>query len=153
MNDDKNTTEPVTGEVVSETQDDTGGAVVLQNLESMIKSHISRIDKIKEENKKFKEMLDSIFENDSVYKDHAEKAKEAAKVKSQTKQQILKQPQAADLNDKIKGSRGELKELQTALSDYLKEFQRMSGVNEIEDEDGTVREIVYVAKLVKRSKR
>jgi len=46
-----------------------------------------------------------------------------------------------------------LKDLQNALSDYLREYQRLSGSNEIEGDDGEVREIVYVAKLVKRTSR
>ena len=37
------------------------------------------------------------------------------------------------------------------LSDYLREYQRLSGSNEIEGEDGELREIVYTAKLVKKS--
>jgi hypothetical protein len=45
------------------------------------------------------------------------------------------------------------KELDTALSDYLREYMRMSGTNEIETEDGDVREIVYVAKLIKKASR
>jgi len=132
-------------------EDASSQVAILQNLEQLIKSHIVNIDKLKEETKKFREMLDSIFENDSVYKDHSEKVKEANKIKSQTKQQILKQPQAADLNNKIKDNRQELKDSQNALSDYLREYQRMSGSTEIEMEDGQVREIVYTAKLVKRS--
>ena len=48
--------------------------------------------------------------------------------------------------------KSEQSELKTGLSDYLREYQRLSGSNEIEGEDGEVREIVYVAKLVKKSK-
>ena len=127
------------------------GAEVLINLESMIKNHIAQIDKVTEDLKKHKDMLDDIFANDSTYKQHDEVAKEAAKIRNATKAQIMKQPQAADLSNKVKVYRGEVKELKMALSDYLREFQRMSGgVNEIEGEDGEVREIVYTAKLVKR---
>lgn len=124
---------------------------ILINMESMIKNHIASIDKLSEEAKKLKEMLDDIFANDPVYQEHLEKAKEATKLKTATKQQILKQPQAADLNLKIKTLKSEIKENQGALSDYLQEYQRMSGVNEIEGEDGEVREIVYTAKLIKKS--
>lgn len=135
------------------TPSDPNGGEVLINLEALIKSHISNIDKTKDDLKKHKEMLDSILDNDTVYKEHSEKAKEANKIKSQTRSQIMKQPQAADLNQKIKDMRQSLKALQLALSDYLREFQRMSGSNEIEGDDGEVREIVYTVKLIKKSSR
>lgn len=124
---------------------------ILINMESLIKGHISTIDKLTEEARKLKDMLDDIFANDPTYQEHDKKAKEAAKVKSGTKQQILKQPQAADLDKKLKELKSELKENQGSLSDYLQEYARMSGVNEIEGEDGEVREIVYSAKLIKKS--
>ena len=124
---------------------------ILVNMESLVKSHISQIDKLNEELKKLKEMLDDILANDSTYQEHLENAKEAAKVKTATKNQILKRPQAADLNEKIKSLKSQIKENQSSLSDYLQEYARLSGVNEIEGDDGEVREIVYTAKLVKKS--
>lgn len=138
----------------SQTQTATDGqASILVNLEQLIKSHISGIDRLKDELQKHKGMLDDIFENDSTFKEHSEQAKEAAKIKSATKAQIMKQPQVTELSEKVKNMRSEIKEMENALSDYLKEYQRMSGVNEIEGEDGEVREIVYVAKLVKKCAR
>jgi xylose isomerase len=124
---------------------------ILINMESLIKGHIATIDTLSEEARKIKEMLDDIFSNDPTYQEHDKLAKEAAKVKQGTKQQILKQPQAAELDKKHKELRGELKENQGSLSDYLQEYARMSGVNEIEGDDGEVREIIYNAKLIKKS--
>lgn len=130
---------------------DQTNAEILINMESMIKSHLASLDKLQEECSKHKSMLDDIFENDPTYKEHSEKAKESSKVKANTKAQILKRPQAADLDNKVKTLRSEVKEIQKALSDYLQEYARLSGVNEIEGEDGEVREIVYTARLVKKS--
>lgn len=124
---------------------------ILLNMESLIKGHISTIDKLTEEAKKLKEMLDDIFSNDPTYQEHDKIAKEAAKVKQNTRKQILKQPQAADLDKKIKELRSEIKENKASLSDYLQEYARMSGANEIEGDDGEVREIIYTAKLIKKS--
>lgn len=129
----------------------TASSEILINMESLIKGHISTIDKLSDESRKLKDMLDDIFTNDTTYQEHNKAAKEAARVKQNTKQQILKQPQAADLDKKIKDLRSEIKENQASLSDYLQEYARMSGVNEIEGEDGEVREIVYTAKLIKKS--
>ena len=127
------------------------GGQVLINMEALIKNHVSQIDRIQDEAKKLKGMLDDIFANDPTYQAHDKTAREAAKVRTGTKQEILKQPQAAELNLKVKALKSEVKELQVALSDYLQEYARMSGVNEIEGEDGEVREIVYDAKLIKKS--
>lgn len=124
---------------------------VVFSLESTIKSHITSIDKIREELKKYKEMLDDIFENDETFQKHDLASKEAAKVKNGTKAQILKQPQAKELDAKIKTFKAEIKEQEQALSDYLQEYTRMAGVLEIEGDDGEVREIVYNARLIRKS--
>jgi hypothetical protein len=131
----------------------TGDAEIILNLENLIKNHVSNIDRLKETLKKNKEMLDDIFLNDQTYKLHCDKVKEAGKVRANTKAQIMKQPNVFDLAKKIKEMQAERKELEGALSDYLREYTRLSGTNEIEGEDGEVREIVYTAKLVKKSSR
>ncbi|KKR02774.1 MAG: hypothetical protein UU25_C0005G0008 [Microgenomates group bacterium GW2011_GWB1_40_9] len=128
-------------------------AELLGNLESSIKEHIASIDTSKTELKKLKEMLSDMFSNDSTYQEHDKAVKEATKIRTKTKLELLKQPAAAQLNNKIKELSSDLKDLQNALSDYLREYQRLSGSNEIEGDDGEVREIVYVARLVKRSSR
>lgn len=130
--------------------DDTNGATVLLELEATIKNHITLIDKNRAELKKQREMLESALLNDETYRTHRESAKEAAKVKAKTKFQILQQPANKQLVDKVHELSSEIRELNTALSDYLREYMRMSGTNEIETDDGEVREIVYVAKLVKK---
>lgn len=126
-------------------------STILISLESTIKSHITSLDKLGEELRKHKEMLDDIFANDETYQKHLETAKEATKIKTATKQQILNRPQAKELNEKVKSFKSEIKEQEGALSDYLQEYQRLSGVNEIEGEDGEMREIVYVAKLIRKA--
>lgn len=132
---------------------DDNGAQVLLDLEQLIKTNIANIDRGKAELKKQREMLTSALENDETYRLHNEEAKKAAKQKAQTKYQIMQQPQNKQLAEKIKTIAADIKEADGALSDYLREYQRLSGTNEIETEDGEVREIVYVAKLVKKSSR
>ena len=129
------------------------GAQVVLDLERLIKSNIAAMDKGKAERKKLKEMLESALENDETYRIHNEKAKEAAKTKAQTKFQIMQQSANKTIIDKIKAITIEIREADDALSDYLREYERLSGSNEIETDDGVVREIVYVAKLVKKSSR
>jgi hypothetical protein len=132
---------------------DSNAATVLLDLEQTIKNHIADIDKRKAELKQQREMMESALMNDETYRTHTEEAKKAAKVKLKTKFQILQLPANKQLADKIKELAAEVKELDGALSDYLREYQRMSGSSEIETDDGEVREIIYIAKLVKKSSR
>lgn len=126
-------------------------STIVLNMESMIKTILSSISRAEEEMDKHKSMLDSILENDETYKEHSERAKEASKIKSGTRRQILKQPQAAELAAKVQSLKSQIKENKASLSDYLREFQKMSGINEIEDADGEVKQIVFTAKLVNKS--
>ncbi len=127
--------------------DEQADATLLVRIEEMIKTHLTQIDSLTEDITKHKDMLDDIFTNDETFQEHDKVAKEAAKIRSKTKSEILKRPDAADLSNKLKALKSEKKELQTGLSDYLREYQRLSGINEIEDNDGELRQIVYVAKL------
>ena len=136
-----------TPDTVSDETDQNPDAPMIQRLDEMIKNHITSISKTKEELSKYREMLKDSFEGDSVYREHAEEAKKANKIKSNTKAQILRKPEVAQIADKVKTLGQELRELNSALSDYLAEYQRASGLNEIEGEDGEIRQIVFVAKL------
>lgn len=136
-------------EVATTAQSDE--ATVLLSLEQMIKHHTSSIEKNKVELKKHRQQLSDAYENDPTFREHDKLAKEAAKVKQETKHQITKQPAVMIIADKAKSMAQEVKELEAALSDYLKEYQRMTGANEIEGEDGELREIVSTVKLIKRS--
>lgn len=128
-------------------------ATVLVSLESTIKQHIRIIDQNKSELKKVREMLASALANDETYTLHDEEAKKAAKVRAATKSELMKLGSNKTLSEKAHGLAAEIKESDEALSEYLREYQRISGSNEFETDDGEVREIVYVAKLVKKYTR
>ena len=119
------------------------------SLDGTIKRHLAGIKGHKEEQKKLKEMLESIFDSDEVYQERNKAAKEANKAKSEIKKMIMSQPQARDLDEKIKAAKAQIDELNDGLSFYLLEYQQSTGANEFEDEDGKVQKIVYVAKLVR----
>ncbi len=143
--------EIVEEEVVVE-QPDNGAsqALILQNLESLIRENLATIDKLGSEANKNKEMIDSVLGNDEVYRNHDEAAKEAQKVKNSTKQEILKRPDVAHVVSKLKEIKEEIKEIKESMNSYLQEYERLSGTRQIEDDMGGVLEIVYSAKLVKR---
>jgi hypothetical protein len=128
-------------------------ATVLLSLEELIKNHIASIDTLKDELKKHREMFADSFINNETYRENEAQVKEANKKKSQTREQILNQPAMRDLGAKIKSLSSDLRERQSAISDYLLEYQRMSGATEIEGHDGEMREIINSAKLIKRASK
>ncbi len=142
---------PTSSEVSLDTVPTTDSAEMLLSLESMIKQHVSGIESGKEQLKKFREMMASVLANDSTYQEQEKAAKEAARVKTATKTQLMKQQAVAATVSKAKELSEQIKEMEDGLSDYLREYQRLSGSNEIETDDGNVREIIYIAKLIKRS--
>lgn len=135
------------------TDEQDADATVLKSLESLIKQHISSIASNKVELRKVREMLASALANDPTYKLHEEEAKKAAKVKAATKSELMKAPGNKVLVEKSNELSTEIKESDAAVSEYLREFARLTGSTEFETDDGEVREIVFVAKLVKRSSR
>jgi hypothetical protein len=139
--------------VASETVSDAPSADTVLELENMIKNTVTVIDRNKNELKKYKEMLESALLNDSTYKEAADKAKDANKEKGKAKASVMQNPATKQIAEKVKDITQENKDLTTAQSEYLREYAKLSGTNEIEGEDGEVREIVYIAKLIKKSKR
>lgn len=148
---DQNTDESVTdAEIIEEgsaTSATTDNSQMLLSLDSLIKSHIASIDKIRNELKEQKAMLEDGLASDPVYKENTEKAKEVANVAKATKANLLKQPAMQQISQKVRSMSSEVKEKQMALSDYLLEYQRMTGNNQIETDDGEVLEIINNAKI------
>ena len=126
-------------------------AIVISNLQNLINETLSRISAIGEEVKPLDEMISSVLENDEVYKKHADIAKEASKVKNATKAEIMKRSDVSNVFAKVKDKKASLKEAKESLSEYLQEYSRLTGQRQFETSEGTVQEIVYTAKLVKRT--
>lgn len=123
----------------------------LFTVENLIKTHVSHIESVKLELHKHAEMMNDVLNNDEGYKKAADEVKELTKKKTEAKQNVLKSPANASLNQKIKDMKQELKELNIALSNYLQQYQKLADTDQIESEDGEVRQIVYSARLVKLS--
>lgn len=125
------------------------GAEELLNITGLIKTYITKTDTMVGSIQKAQEMLNDILDNDETYRNHSDAVKEASKIRNQTKTQIMRTPQAQDLAAQVKEARVALKEMKQTLSEYLADYQRMTGSNEFEDEAGTIRKIIFLAKLVK----
>lgn len=152
---DQTTPDEVQEAEVMETSPETvsPGADTILELENMIKNSMTIMDRNKAELKKLKEMLESALLNDAPYKEAADKAKEAAKEKGKAKMNVMQNPSTRQIAEKVKDMTQENKDLSIAQSEYLREYAKLSGTTEIEGEDGEVREIVYTAKLIKKSNR
>jgi len=120
---------------------------------SIVKRYIGDIEKLKANIKAEKEMYDSSFENDAKYSESSEKAKQAARELHAIKQTVTKQPAVEASVAKLRELKDELKDMQDALSGYLQQYQKISGTNVIEGDDGTLRQIVHIYKLIKKSSK
>lgn len=120
----------------------------IKDLSGLINGHLAGIDRQKGQLRQVKEMLESILTNDQAYQEADSKAKEEAKERAKVKARILQQPQAHDLNFKIKEHRLEIKQLSDELSSFLAQYQKLTGATEFEGDDGEMRQIVFTAKLV-----
>lgn len=125
-------------------------AELVVSLTNLINSNLTEISNLEKEMSKHKEMIDSVLENDATYKEHAEKAKEAARVKGNTKKEIFKRPDVKHVVEKLNELKENLTDTKEELSNYIQEYAQASGQNYFEAEDGTIQEIVYVAKLRKK---
>lgn len=125
-------------------------SITLLNVESLINSHDSKLASLQKELSVQKEMLSDILENNEEYVKTAGEAAKLAKLKTQAKQKVLKEPAAVTLVEKVKDLQSQMKELKVALSDYLSQYVSLAGTNMIEGTDGVIRQIIYSAKLVKK---
>ncbi len=132
---------------IQEIDDSQADAQLLLNLSEMIKNTVKLIENTRKELSEQRGMLTDTFENNSIYKEQQEAVKATSKIRNATKAEILKRTDISQIAEKVKSLQSEIRENSAALSDYLREYQRVSGQNTLEGEDGEVLEIVYVAKL------
>lgn len=149
---DKSDREVIDATQVEANEEQIPDAVKTQlSVEQLIKSFITRIARLKEDLKPVNEMLNDLLNNNEEYRLAADEAKEASGKKSAIKKKVLSTPEGKMATDKVSGLKSELKEAQESLSSYLTDYQRLTGSNEIEGEDGELRQIVYAAKLVRKT--
>ena len=126
-------------------------AELVVSLTNLINSNLTEIDNIEKEISRTKEMVDSVLANDETYQKHAEASKEASRIKGNTKKEIFKRPDVKHVVEKLAELKGNLSDTREELSNYIQEYAQASGQNYFEAEDGTIQEIVYVAKLRRKS--
>lgn len=139
-----------TVEVTSESTPQNQAELVV-SLTNLINSNLSEIGNIEKEMGRHKEMIDSVLSNDETYLKHAEAAKEASRIKGNTKKEIFKRPDVRHVVEKLNELKANLTDTKEELSNYIQEYAQASGQNYFEAEDGTIQEIVYVAKLRRKA--
>jgi len=119
-------------------------------LSAIINRYAADIEKVKGTMREKNSMFKDAFENDAEYHEQSLKIKDLNKIRNGAKQRILKQPAMEALTAQINDMKNELKDMQDMLSGYLEQYQKVSGTNIIETDEGIIREIIPVYRLVKR---
>lgn len=96
-------------------------------------------------------MLDDMLNSDDEYLQANDAAKKTSKIKTQAKSKVMQQSAAKTIVDKIKDYQMQIKELKVALSDYLAQYVTLSGTNTLTAPDGAIWEIIYSARLNKKT--
>lgn len=130
-----------------------GDALSLPAIEGIIKRKVAQLNELKEKSTQLREMVDDVLLNDDDYNAAAEKVKEATKEKTAAKAKLMAQDAARTASDKLKDVKEEMKDIIEGLSANLREYERLAGTNQIELEDGDLRQIIMNAKLVKRAQQ
>src|SRR3989344_1864882 len=119
-------------------------------LESMINRYIEETDKLKAQLKTQKDMYNAVFENDATFSQTQEKEKEIKKNTTALKQKLVKQPAAVDISNRMKDLKMEIKDVQDTLSGLAEQYEKVSGLSQITQDDGNILQIVNTYKVVKR---
>lgn len=122
----------------------------IMSLENMINGYMMDFEKLKKDLKEQSAMLKDSYENDPEYMSAVDKAKEINKMKAEIKEKLLQDPSVAALDAKVSDLKSEVKDVRQALSDYLQQYYRESGLTEITGSDGEVHELIATVRLVKK---
>ncbi len=126
------------------------GSMTIVELTTLINRYEADMKKMRDNLKIQSGMLRDAVEGDAGFHDLDIQAKDIQKKKNEIKQKVMKTPAMEAVVAKIEEYKGEMKDAKEMLSGYLEEYQRVSGTNIIEGENGEIREIIPVYKLVKR---
>ncbi len=119
----------------------------VKSLREMAIAHIEKIEKLKAKRKNNREMIESLLTNIAVYRDAKKVSDSKTHALKVEKMKVMATPEGRQLEEKRDAIKEELKEAESALSDYLGELNRMTGETEIEDNSGKKWSIVKKYKI------
>jgi len=129
------------------------GSMTIVELTALINRYESDMKKMRDNLKIQNGMLRDAVEGDAAYHELDVQSKDLNKKKAEIKQKVSRTPAMEAVVAKVEEYKSELKDAHEMLSGYLEEYQRVSGTNIIEGENGEIKEIVPMYKLVKRGNR
>jgi len=129
------------------------GSMTIVELTTLINRYESDMKKMRDNLKIQSGMLRDAVEGDAAYHELDVQSKDLNKKKSEIKQKVMKTPAMEAVVAKIDEFKSELNDAKEMLSGYLEEYQRVSGTNIIEGENGEIKEIIPMYKLVKRGNK
>lgn len=127
---------------------ETTKALDILQIENMINGQLTLLGELKDKHRAEKSALDDTFKNDKKYRELDDAAKSAASVRSNYKKAFLKDPAVAEATARVEGLKDEIKDAKKALSDYLREYKRITHENKFETKDGQMCLIEEMYKLV-----
>lgn len=113
----------------------------------VVRRRLSIIESSKIELKKLKEMHDDAFLGNELYVKADKLVKEATQKRKEIQAQLSKQSAVAEVFDKMKNLKEQIRDEESTLADELMEYYKTAGVLEIEDADGNVQEFIFTVRL------
>lgn len=122
-------------------------------LEEQIDFNYSEISKNKKEIKKINQKIKDRLLADNAYSMANDDIKEAQKERSKAKKEAIKKDDIlSQLHDTLKTLRADNRMRQLSLSDYLLEFEELTGSRTVTDSQGELFDFEVYAKLKPKSK-
>ncbi|MCX6810060.1 MAG: hypothetical protein NTZ65_04965 [Candidatus Berkelbacteria bacterium] len=117
---------------------------------SVVRERIKIVEDLEEENRKSKEMIKSVLENDLEYQKVAQQSKELNKRKKRLKDELLSEEGNQKLVEDIKANLDEINTLREILSVELMEYYAKNQTDEIKDANGEQRKFKVIIRLAPR---
>jgi hypothetical protein len=118
-------------------------------LHNLIQRKLETMDELSKQIKEADEVIKGALEDNPAYNQADEKAKEAAKSRSQVKAQVMDTPEMKNFAIKRKDLKAQKAEDKETLSAHLIEYERLTGANTIETAKGVQLEIFKTATVAK----
>ena len=113
-----------------------------------IQKRIASIEKFKDEIKVAQEAIKNALQNDAIYKETVDEAKQVNTKKKKIRDEILNQAENRDYAEKIKETREEISTLEELLSYELVEYSQKNNTDMIQGDDGLVRKFKIIVRLM-----
>lgn len=115
---------------------------------AQIQKRIASIEELRESIKVAQEAIKNALDNDGIYKETVEKAKEINAKKKKVREDILNQAENREFVDKIRDVKEEIATLEELLSYELVEYSQQNNTDMIQGDDGLIRKFKIKVQLL-----